>query len=189
MFVKICGLTNREDALAAVNSGAKAIGFVFAESPRRADPAKIAPWIGEVPEGILKVGVFVNEEPAIIEGIATALGLNIAQLHGAETPDRHPRNIRVWRAFRVMPETVVPDYPAEAILIDGARWDWARATVLTRPLILAGGLNETNVAEAIRAARRHVALHAVDVSSGIEAAPGRKDHVRMKQFIERALAA
>jgi len=185
MFVKICGLTNREDALAAVESGARAIGFVFASSPRAADPVLIEPWIGEIPPHIWKVGVFVDEDPETIEEIAEQLHLDIAQLHGAETPDRHPRGIRVWKAVRVKPETEVADYPAEAMLIDGPGYDWSKTSHLTRPLILAGGLNPDNVAAAIERAQPW----AVDVSSGIEASPGRKDHARMKQFIKAALSS
>ena len=184
MFVKICGLTNREDALAAIDAGARAIGFVFAPSPRRANPADIEPWIGEIPPHIWKVGVFVNENRETIERIARQLHLDIAQLHGAETPDQHPRGIRVWRAFRIKDRsTEVPDYPAEAILIDGPDYDWSRTEHFSRPLILAGGLTPDNVAAAIERARPW----AVDVSSGIEESPGRKDHARMKQFIEAAL--
>ena len=191
MFVKICGITNREDALAAIDAGARAIGFVFADSPRRADPDAIAKWIEEVPKNVWRVGVFVNETPAVIERIATQLKLDIAQLHGAETPQQHPKNIRIWRAFRVKDKQAdVPDYPAaEAILIDGAPYDWSKAAGrFTRPVILAGGLNEANVSEAIkRATSKAFTPWAVDVSSGIEIKPGRKDHTRMKQFIQAAL--
>jgi phosphoribosylanthranilate isomerase len=184
MFVKICGLTNREDALAAVTSGARAIGFVFAPSPRRASPADIEPWIGEIPAGIWKVGVFVDEDRETMERIARQLHLDIAQLHGAETPERHPRGVRVWKAFRINDaRTEVPDYPAEAILIDGPGFDWTRTGHLSRPLILAGSLTPDNVAAALARARPW----AVDISSGIEKSPGRKDHARMKQFIEEAL--
>lgn len=164
--------------------GRGAIGFVFAPSPRRANPADIEPWIGEIPPHIWKVGVFVNENRETIERIARQLHLDIAQLHGAETPDQHPRGIRVWRAFRIKDRsTEVPDYPAEAILIDGPDYDWSRTGHFSRPLILAGGLTPDNVAAAIERARPW----AVDVSSGIEESPGRKDHARMKQFIEAAL--
>jgi phosphoribosylanthranilate isomerase len=184
MFVKICGLTNREDALAAIDAGARAIGFVFAPGPRRANPADIETWINEVPPHIWKVGVFVNEDPETIKHIARQLNLDIAQLHGAETPDQHPCGIRVWKAFRIKDShTEVPDYPAEAILIDGPEYDWSRTSHFSKPVILAGGLTPDNVAAAIERARPW----AVDVSSGIEEAPGRKDHARMKQFIEAAL--
>lgn len=188
MFVKICGITNREDALAAVEAGARALGFIFvASSPRCITAAQVEPWIGDIPAGIAKVGVFADETADTIEGTSAQLGLDIAQLHGSETPDRHPRAMRVWKAFRVRDaRTEVPDYPsAEAILIDGAAYDWTRTAHFTRPLILAGGLNETNVQSRIQRARPW----AVDVSSGIESTPGRKDHARMKKFIEAALAS
>ncbi len=188
MFVKICGITNREDAIAAVEAGARAIGFIFAESPRSVTAGQIAPWIDEIPSHVWKVGVFVDEARERIEQIGAQLGLDVAQLHGAETPAGHPRGLRVWKAFRVKnADTPVPDYPAEAILIDGPAWDWSQTAHLahlsTRPLILAGGLNPENVGEAIQRAHPW----AVDVNSGIEASPGRKDHARMKQFIDAAL--
>jgi phosphoribosylanthranilate isomerase len=184
MFVKICGLTNREDALAAVEAGARAVGFVFAPSPRTARVEEVSQWIGEIPGSVWKVGVFVDEAPATIERIGSQLGLDIAQLHGAETPDRHPRGLRIWKAFRVKEQGAqVPDYPAEAILIDGPAYDWSQTAHFSKPLILAGGLNPENVVDAIQRSNPW----AVDVSSGIEASPGRKDHARMKQFIEAAL--
>jgi len=189
MFVKICGITNREDALAAVEAGARAIGFVFADfSPRVANPAHIEHWIDQIPRDIRKVGVFVDEKPAVIEDIAARLNLDVAQLHGSETPADHPRHIPIWRAFRVKSaEDRIPDYPAEAILIDGPAFDWSRARALTHPVILAGGLNPDNVAGAIARVRQHCEPWAVDVASGIESSPGRKDHARMKEFIEAAL--
>jgi phosphoribosylanthranilate isomerase len=189
MFVKICGITNREDALAAVEAGARALGFIFYEkSPRAADAARIAEFMAEIPKDIWKVGVFVNESPAKIEQIGTQLGLDIAQLHGTETPDTHPRGLRVWKAFRVT-ENRVPDpgYPAEALLLDGPStgnaFDWPLAAQLSRKVIIAGGLDENNVREAIGQAHPW----GVDVSSRIESSPGKKDHVRMKKFIEAAL--
>jgi phosphoribosylanthranilate isomerase len=185
MFVKICGITNREDALAAVDAGARALGFVFySPSPRSVTAAQVAPWLHEIPPHVWKVGVFVDEATEVMEQIGAQLDLDIAQLHGQETPDQHPRNIRVWKAFRVADSRAeVPDYPAEAILIDGAAYDWSRTHHLSRPLILAGGLDPENVRTAIERARPW----AVDVASGIESSPGQKDHARMKQFIEEAL--
>ncbi len=186
MFVKICGITNREDALAAVDAGARALGFIFyPPSPRHVTVAQVEPWIDEIPADVWKVGVFVDADPAEIEQTGARLRLDVAQLHGAETPDRHPRNLRVWKAFRVKEaQTPVPDYPAEAVLIDGAAYDWSRTAHFTRPLILAGGLGPGNVRERVRAAGR---IWAVDVASGVEKSPGRKDHARMKEFIEAAL--
>ena len=185
MFVKICGITNCEDAQAAVEAGARALGFIFyPPSPRSVTPAQLEAWIDQIPPHIWKVGVFVDELPESIEQIAAQLHLDIAQLHGHETPDQHPRGIRIWKAFRVQTETEIPDYPAEAILIDGAAYDWNKTKHLTKPLIRAGGLTPENVREAIERAPK---AWAVDVASGIESSPGRKDHARMKQFIEAAL--
>lgn len=186
MFVKICGITNREDALAAIDAGARALGFIFVpDTPRFVTPEHLEPWVGEMPPEIWRVGVFADESPETIERVSARLGLHIAQLHGRETPDRHPRGLRIWKAFRAREAQVhLPDYPAaEAILIDGIAYDWTRVAHFTRPLILAGGLNEINVTERIECARPW----AVDVSSGIESSPGRKDHARMKKFIEAAL--
>lgn len=185
-FVKICGITNREDAFAAVDAGARALGFIFhAASPRHVTAAQLEHWVNELPAEIWKVGVFVDEAPGTIERIAAQLGLDVAQLHGCETPERHPRGVRVWKAFRVKDtQAFFPDYPAaEAILIDGEAYDWTRTANFTRPLILAGGLNENNVRDRIDRAKPW----GVDVASGIESSPGRKDHARMKKFIEAAL--
>jgi phosphoribosylanthranilate isomerase len=97
----------------------------------------------------------------------------------------HKNGLRVWKAFRVKDaQTIIPDYPAaEAILIDGQQYDWTRTAHFTRPLILAGGLNENNVRNRIERANPW----AVDVASGIESSPGRKDHIRMKRFVQAAL--
>ena len=186
MFVKICGITNPEDAVAAVDAGARALGFVFVSwSKRCVTPEQIEPWIARIPSGVWKVGVFENELPESIERVGARLGLDVAQLHGSETPERHPRGLRIWKAFRAAEaQANLPDYPAaEAILIDGIAYDWMRTAHFTRPLILAGGLNENNVAERIAISRPW----AVDVSSGIESSPGRKNHTRMKKFIETVL--
>lgn len=191
MFVKICGITNREDALAAVEAGAQALGFIFYDkSPRAMTAEKVAEFVGDIPADIWKVGVFVNESPAKIEEIAAKTGLEVAQLHGAETPEQHPRGLRIWRAFRVTEGRVTePAYPAEAILLDGASsgktFDWSLAAGIPRKVIVAGGLDENNVREAVLRA----APWGVDVSSGIETSPGRKDHPRMRQFIKAALGS
>jgi phosphoribosylanthranilate isomerase len=188
MFVKICGITNREDALAAVDAGAQALGFIFCDrSPRYITPEALEPWIADIPRDIWKVGVFVNETPARIEQIAGQIGLEVAQLHGAETPEQHPRGLRIWKAIRINGTTTIADYPAEALLLDGPAngqtFDWSLAIGRTRPVILAGGLTPENVREAIE----RVKPWGVDVSSGVESSPGRKDHARMKQFIEASL--
>src|SRR3977135_1639522 len=101
MFVKICGITNREDALAAVDAGARALGFIFYDkSPRAVTAAQVETFVGDIPADVWKVGVFVNESPAKIEEIGARLNLDIAQLHGSETPEKYPRGLRVWKAFR-----------------------------------------------------------------------------------------
>jgi phosphoribosylanthranilate isomerase len=191
MFVKICGITNREDALAAVEAGARALGFIFYDrSPRGVTAERIEAFVSEIPKDVWKVGVFVNESPAKIEEIGARVGLDVAQLHGTETPAEHPRGLRVWKAFRVTERHIAePDYPAEAILLDGPAtgqaFDWSLCAEFPGQLIVAGGLDENNVREAVARARPW----GVDVSSGIEASPGRKDHDRMKRFIEAALGS
>lgn len=191
MLVKICGITNREDALAAVEFGAGALGFIFyPKSPRAASVDAVAEWMGEIPTHILRVGVYVNEAPAVIEANAARLGLNVAQLHGNETPQDHPAGV-VWRALRVTGDAIPQaDYPADALLLDGPGggqtfpWHLAADVVARgRRVILAGGLTPENVAQAIEA----VKPWGVDTASGVEAALGRKDHARMKQFIKTAL--
>lgn len=189
MFVKICGITNRGDALAAIDAGARALGFIFYEkSPRAVTAAQIAGFVADIPRDIWKVGVFVNESPARMEEIGAQLGLDVAQLHGSETPDAHPRGLRVWKAFRVTGNRIPdPGYPAEALLLDGpstgSAFDWPLAAQLSRKVIVAGGLDENNVRAAIEQAHPW----GVDVSSRLESSPGIKDRVRMKKFIEAAL--
>jgi phosphoribosylanthranilate isomerase len=191
MFVKICGITNREDALAAVDAGAGAIGFIFYDkSPRAVTPDQIETFVNEIPKDVWRVGVFVDESPVRIEEIGRRLSLDVAQLHGAETPEQHPGGLRVWKAFRVTDGRIPdPGYPAEAILLDGPStghpFDWSLVHGFSRNLIVAGGLDENNVREAVAAAHPW----GVDVSSRLESSPGRKDHARMKKFIEAALAS
>jgi len=188
MFVKICGITNREDAFAAVEAGAGAVGFVFYPfSPRCADPENVRSWIGEIPANVWKVGVFVNESPAQIETIAADLSLDVVQLHGDEKPGDHPRNSRVWRAFRVNGDAIPRAYPAEAILLDGPgqgrTFDWNVARAFEGNVIVAGGLTPDNVQAAVEATRPW----GVDTASGVEEKPGKKDHARMREFIKAAL--
>jgi len=192
MFVKICGITNREDALAAVDAGARALGFIFYDkSPRAVTPEQVEAFIDNIPKEIWKVGVFVNESPVKIGEIGARIGLDVAQLHGTETPDQHPQGMRVWKAFRVSNGAIGhADYPAEAILLDGPStgktFDWSLGADFPGKLskvIIAGGLDEHNVRDAITI----VKPWGVDVSSRIETTPGKKDHARMKKFIEAAL--
>jgi phosphoribosylanthranilate isomerase len=191
VFVKICGITNREDAEAAIDAGAQALGFIFhSASPRYVDPETVGAWIGQIPSGIWKVGVFVDESRETVEQIGADLDLDIAQLHGVETPRNYPRRIRVWKALRIT-ETVSPfaNYPAEAMLLDGPgsgrTFDWSLAASVPGKVVLAGGLTPENVREAIERTNPW----GVDTSSGVESSPGRKDHAKMKMFIKAALGS
>jgi len=207
-MVKICGITNREDALAAIDQGAAALGFNFYPgSPRYISPDEAAAIAAGLPAGVWKVGVFVDESPEVVLRTAQRVCLDIAQLHGSESPEQYPRSMRVWKAIRVAGQAFsVPDGPAEAVLLDGPAsghvFDWALAAVnpAGRPgrppdpegtpaslphLILAGGLDAGNV----RAAIEQVHPWGVDACSQLERSPGRKDHFKMAAFLKAALAA
>lgn len=193
--VKVCGITSVADALAAIQSGAGALGFNFyPRSPRYLSPESAAAITAALPPEICKVGVFVNESPAEIARIARIAGLDVAQLHGDETPDLVPPGLRVWKAFRVNDAFSLPQleaFPAEAFLLDtptdmyggsGHTFDWNRARGASRRILLAGGLDESNVAAAIAA----VQPWGVDACSRLESSPGVKDHGRMARFIAAA---
>jgi phosphoribosylanthranilate isomerase len=191
-MVKICGITNREDALAAIDGGASALGFNFyPASLRYVAPDEAAAIATGLPSGIWKVGVFVDEAPDAVLRIARQVGLDIAQLHGSEGPEQYPRGIRVWKAFRMLAGgSACPTYPAvEAVLLDGPAsgqvFDWARVPPGIAKLILAGGLHAGNVREAIEQVRPW----GVDACSQIESFPGRKDRFKMAAFLKAALAA
>ncbi|TET36848.1 MAG: phosphoribosylanthranilate isomerase [Planctomycetota bacterium] len=198
MIVKICGITNIDDAMAAVDSGADMLGFVFARSPRRVGPQTAREVIRNLPPGVDKVGVFVDEQIEHVREIADLCSLNYVQLHGLETPE-YARELSVpfIKAFRLKDESVLEQieaFGADKFLIDsydpnlsggtGKTADFrlaARAAELG-DAILAGGLNPENVAEAIL----KVKPYGVDVSSGVELRPGRKDHEKVKTFIAEA---
>ncbi|MEW5722392.1 MAG: phosphoribosylanthranilate isomerase [Thermodesulfobacteriota bacterium] len=197
--VKICGLTLLEDALFAAAAGADALGFVFAPGPRRISPEKAREIIGRLPPLVLTVGVFVDESPARVLEIKDYCGLDAVQLHGeeseAETLTLGRRVIKAWRVRAGTP-VKVEVFPAAILLLDsydrekpgGAGrvfdWDLAREAARRRPVILAGGLNPENVARAVETVRPY----GVDVSSGVESRPGKKDHIKIARFIERARA-
>jgi phosphoribosylanthranilate isomerase len=196
MMVKICGITNREDALAAIEGGASALGFNFyPRSPRYVDPDRAAALISGLPQPIWKVGVFVNETPERITEIARLAVLDVVQLVGVEQAIRLP-GLRVWQAIPVNEEFTLTDietHPFEAALLDtpasegyggtGRTFDWSRAAGFTKvKIIIAGGLDASNVRQAIAAAHPW----GVDVCSRIECSPGRKDHVKMAQFLKEA---
>ncbi len=192
MFVKICGLTNLEDTLAAAEEGATAAGFNFySGSPRYIAPEALAPWIAQVPAGMWKVGVFVDEPVARVIEISHALGLDIAQLHGKETPADVPPGMRVWKAARIIDGydfSILDAFQTEALLLDGPAngipFDWNVAQGHGRRIVLAGGLDIDNVREAIERVRPW----GVDLCSRIESTPGKKDHARMKRFIQTVLS-
>jgi len=192
MMVKICGITNREDALAAIDGGAAALGFNFyPASPRYIAPEEAAAIAATLPQGVWKVGVFVDESPETVLRAAGQVGLDIAQLHGSESPEQYPRGMRVWKAIRVRDgqALLAPSGPAEAVLLDGPAsgrsFDWARVPQGIARLILAGGLDAGNVREAIE----QVHPWGVDACSRIESSPGRKDRFKMAAFLKTALAA
>jgi phosphoribosylanthranilate isomerase len=192
MMVKICGITNREDALAAIDDGAAALGFNFCPaSPRYIQPDEAADIAAGLPSGTWKVGVFVDEPADAVLRTAGQVGLDIAQLHGSETPEQYPRGIRVWKAIRVAGQafSLPTASRAEAVLLDGPAsghaFDWARVPPGVAKLILAGGLHAGNVRQAIA----EVHPWGVDACSQIELSPGRKDRLKMAAFLKAALAA
>jgi phosphoribosylanthranilate isomerase len=196
-ILKICGITNQLDATAAIEAGATAIGFNFyAASPRYVAP-ELAAGI-ESAAGVRRVGVFVNEAPARVEEIARIARLDVAQLHGEETADRYPHEISVWKAARVTADfsfAAYRDAPAEALLLDGPAgelyggsgqvFDWRRAAESPLAIIVAGGLDASNVARAVELAHPW----GVDACSRIESEPGKKDHKKMREFLRAAGAA
>lgn len=201
--IKICGITNPDDALAAVDFGADALGFVFfKDSPRYISPEKAASIIKMLPSFTTTIGVFADEPPEHVEKTVYTCGIDIIQMHGNETPEACKLHRRIIKAIRVKSlESLDPlkSYidSVSAFLLDTYtpnilggtgqifNWDIAIEAKQFGRIILAGGLTPENVAEAIM----RVSPYAVDVSSGIEAAKGRKDLHKMKLFIERAKAA
>ncbi len=189
-MVKICGITTREDALAAVEAGAAALGFNFyRESPRYIAPEQAAQLGNGL--SVTKVGIFVKAPAGTIKSIMAIADLDIAQVYG----DSSYEGLRTWRACRVKTtDFVLPDDDtAEAFLLDGfspgvyggagKTFPWSIARCLQKKIVLAGGLDASNVREAIEQARPW----GVDACSRIESAPGRKDHGKMKRFIKAAM--
>jgi phosphoribosylanthranilate isomerase len=192
--VKICGITNLEDAQLAVDLGADALGFNFyKKSPRYIEPSRAKLIIEELPPLVSTVGVFADEfSPERISSIAHAVGLNAVQLHGSESPEyvKKVDELRVIKAFRVDPHfdlTLLSLYSAGAYLLDtfdperiggtGQVFDWeiAVAAKTYGRIILAGGLKQENIVDAISRVRPY----AVDICSGVESEPGKKDHQKM----------
>jgi phosphoribosylanthranilate isomerase len=193
MMVKICGITNLEDAVAAVEGGASALGFNFwRRSPRYVTPETARGMIDRLAATVWKVGVFVDEDAVAVSRIAQEAGLDIVQLHGQETARSFPQGTRVWKAVRIRDGFDIAQldaYPSEAVLLDGPAsgetFDWALAARVSRKLIIAGGLDANNVRAAIERARPW----GVDACSRLESAPGRKDQTKMSKFLKAALAS
>jgi phosphoribosylanthranilate isomerase len=197
MFVKVCGITRLEDAEAAVAAGANAIGFVFwPKSPRFIDPFSARRIVEALPPFVTAVGVFVDEAPEHVSGVAALVRLGAAQLHGDEDPSYLERvHGPVIKAIPLGPAGPrgLCDWPARVLLLldahdpalrggTGRRGDWERAAVIagTRRVLLAGGLTPDNVADAIARVRPF----GIDVSSGVESQPGVKDHGRIRALFE-----
>lgn len=194
--IKICGITNLDDALAAANFGADALGFNFyKKSPRYIEPEKAADIIAQLPPIIMPVGVFVNEREEKIREAQGTTCIQTVQLHGDESPEFCQRfGARVIKAFQVKDKETIKHmahYHVGAFLLDsyrngqrggtGATFDWHLAVVAKTfgRIILAGGLTPENAAEAVKL----VQPYGVDVASGVEREPGIKDHQKMKKFI------
>jgi phosphoribosylanthranilate isomerase len=202
--VKICGITNLEDALLSAKFGADALGFNFYEkSPRYISPENAREIIEQLPENILRVGVFVNEELEKIAEIAEIAKLVVIQLHGEETPEfakklKEKTNLEIIKAFRVSPEFKPEDvlkYETDAILLDaynpkqhggtGKTFDWEIAKKVQEifpKMYLAGGITNSNV----RMAFHHFHPFGIDTCSGVESSKGKKDKIQVINFIKRA---
>lgn len=196
--IKICGITNKIDALAAAALGVDMLGFVFyGKSKRSVDLKTVRDIAGELPGSILKVGVFVDEDRDKVLDIARDVSLDVLQFHGAETPDycaSFKDDYKVIKAFRIKDAkslSVVNNYPADFYLFDtyeksaaggtGKAFDWKllKDFEVLKPFILSGGLDPENVGKAIS----EVAPYGVDVSSGVESSFGKKDAALLKKFV------
>lgn len=197
--VKICGITNLEDALASFLYGAEAIGFVFyKKSPRYISPLKAAKISRILPDKIIRVGVFVNEKEKAVKRICRMCGLDMLQFHGEESPAycRRFKGYKVIKAFRVAKSIdldAIFRYKTYAYLFDtyskskaggtGNKFNWnllKQAVKIKKPVFLSGGLTCGNVREGIRLLKPGW----VDVSSSLESKPGKKDHKKIKKFIQ-----
>jgi phosphoribosylanthranilate isomerase len=196
VFVKICGMTNADDALLAAGLGADAVGFIFAPSLRQVTPGRVRSIIERLPGSVLTVGVFRNEAKERVVELTNRTGIRAVQLHGNESPEEtHWINERVPSVIRAVPAGSRAMIEHEAFgkvrfLIDGASpgsgetfdWDILGHNRIDRDFILAGGLNPDNVVDAILAVRPW----GVDVASGVEARPGIKDAAKLSHFIANA---
>lgn len=192
MIVKVCGITNLDDALMAVDAGANTLGFNFYfKSPRRVLESIAQQIIEELPPTVCKVGIFVSDSPQQILRTAVEVGLDVAQVYG----DQIPRGFRIWKARSVDLEFNASDLPGdcEAYVFDapapgvyggtGETFDWHRVRGAPYRFIVAGGLDATNVRAAIDQAQPW----GVDACSKLESAPGRKDPQKVREFVKAAL--
>jgi phosphoribosylanthranilate isomerase len=203
VFVKICGITNPADAEGVIAAGADALGFNFwPGSERYLEPAAAAEWIRELPDAVIRVAVLVNPTRAYAKEIAAIGGIDLLQLHGAESPDfclsLVEAQIPLWKAIPMTGgDMSLPDFHTNRLLLDAGvgpkfggtgtsfPWSWARDLIVADPareFILAGGLSPENVAEAVN----HARPFGVDVASGVETRPGRKDICKVRDFITAA---
>ena len=198
--VKICGITNLADAQGAVEAGADALGFNFYEkSPRHVSLKTAAEISKQLPPFVMRVGIFVNEDADFVLRAIGEAGLNMLQFHGDEPPEFCMKfGLMSMKAFRIRDaESLkeIPDFQTDAYLLDaysaeafggtGEKFNWdlaVEAQKFGKPIFLAGGLTQENVAEAVRKVRPF----AVDVSSGVESSPGKKDRAKVKAFIRAA---
>jgi len=197
--VKICGITNLEDARAALEEGADALGFVFyPKSPRYIDYQKAADIVQTLPPFVITVGVFVNEsKETILKGVKAA-SLSLVQLHGNESPEFcNSLGLRIIKAIRISVSgdlDQIKNYSVQGILLDSFhedlyggtgrpfKWDILKGLAFKNPIILSGGLDPENVRDAVD----RLSPYAVDVSSGVETSPGIKNREKMKRFIQNA---
>jgi len=196
--IKICGITNKEDALEAAHLGVDALGFVFAESPRRVIPRMVQEIVELLPPFISRVGVFVNEERGKVKEIAARCHLTTLQFHGEESPSYcEGFKEKTVKAFSIKDEAIletIPEYQVDAYLLDsyspsryggtGKTFDWQIALKIKKfgvPVILSGGLDPDNVKEAIERVRPY----AVDVGSGVEVEEGKKDTEKLEDFVRK----
>ena len=202
--IKICGITNKPDALKAVQLEADMLGFVFyKKSKRYVEPRIAEDIINELPPSVAKVGVFVDEDAKMVMNIAQDASLDTLQFHGSETPEycnAFKDSYKVIKAFRLKDKgdlKGINKYDTDLYLLDtymeyssggtGKAFDWKMLEdfELLRPIILSGGLTPDNVASAIK----DIAPYGVDVSTGVESAPGKKDHILMAKFIQNVRKA
>jgi len=196
--IKICGMTRGEDALFAASCGVDALGFIFyAPSPRYVTPEEARLIISALPIEVIKVGVFVNQDASEIQEIFDFCGLDLIQLHGDETPDYCGNFLPTLliKAVSLSSETdlvTLATYPVRALLVDSrtaahyggtgmrANWELAARARQSYGLVLSGGLSENNIAAALA----EVSPPAVDINSGVESSPGRKDHEKVRRIVE-----